>query len=155
MDMTKLTAVLLILVMILAGCTSPDNDDSDEEIYVQPTLLINAIWVESLDVSNIDEVFDISIKVESSIPGSWIGIPSVTDPNGNQVDDYSWSSGLDSGSLYFQPELIGNYTIRINFESNVAEQKYIVEGGNLSHVVEIIPPIEYPPNYCHTNCDDS
>lgn len=145
MDMTKLTAVLLILVMILAGCTSPDNDDSDEEIYVQPTLLINAIWVESLDVSNIDEVFDISIKVESSIPGSWIGIPSVTDPNGNQVDDYSWSSGLDSGSLYFQPELIGNYTIRINFESNVAEQKYIVEGGNLSHVVEIIPPIEYPP----------
>ncbi len=145
MDMTKLTAVLLILVMILAGCTSPDNDDSDEEINVQPTLLINAIWVESLDVSNIDEVFDISIKVESSIPGSWIGIPSVTDPNGNQVDDYSWSSGLDSGSLYFQPELIGNYTIRINFESNVAEQKYIVEGGNLSHVVEIIPPIEYPP----------
>lgn len=145
MDMTKLTAVLLILVMILAGCTSPDNDDSDEEINVQPTLLINAIWVESLDVSNIDEVFDISIKVESSIPDSWIGIPSVTDPNGNQVDDYSWSSGLDSGSLYFQPELIGNYTIRINFESNVAEQKYIVEGGNLSHVVEIIPPIEYPP----------
>ena len=145
MDMTKLTAVLLILVMILAGCTSPDNDDSDEEINVQPTLLINAIWVESLDVSNIDEVFDISIKVESSIPDSWIGIPSVTDPNGNGVDDYSWSSGLDSGSLYFQPKLMGNYTIRINFESNVAEQKYIVEGGNLSHVVEIIPPIEYPP----------
>ena len=145
MDMTKLTAVLLILVMILAGCTSPDNDDSDEEINVLPTLLINAIWVESLDVSNIDEVFDISIKVESSIPDSWIGIPSVTDPNGNDVTDYSWSSGLDSGSLYFQPKLMGNYTIRINFESNVAEQKYIVEGGNLSHIVEIIPPIEYPP----------
>ena len=145
MDMTKLTAVLLILVMILAGCTSPDNDDSDEEINVLPTLLINAIWVESLDVSNIDEVFDISIKVESSIPDSWIGIPSVTDPNGNDVADYSWSSGLDSGSLYFQPKLMGNYTIRINFESNVAEQKYIVEGGNLSHIVEIIPPIEYPP----------
>ena len=87
MDMTKPTAILLILLMTLSGCTSPDSDGSDDDVVEKPLLLISASWAEAVDFSNMDEVVSFSIIVNSSTPDSWIGIPTVLDPNGNAVSD--------------------------------------------------------------------
>ena len=145
MDMTKLTAILLILLMTLSGCTSPEAGSSGDEIDDKPILIISANWAEYHDSSSVNEVIDFSINVNSSIYDSWIGVARVIDPNGNQVSDLSWSRGFDSGSLYFVPTIIGNYTVTINLEAGVSSQRYIVEGGNLTHIVEILPPTEYAP----------
>ena len=145
MDMTKPTAILLILLMTLSGCTNPESNSSDEEIQDKPVLIISANWAEYHDSSSVNEVIDFSINVNSSIYDSWIGIAKVMDPNGNQVSDLSWSRGYDSGSLYFVPTIIGNYTVTIDLQAGDSSQSYIVEGGNLTHVVEILPPTEYAP----------
>ncbi len=145
MDMTKPTAILLILLMTLSGCTNPESNSSDEEIQDKTVLIISANWAEYHDSSSVNEVIDFSINVNSSIYDSWIGIAKVMDPNGNQVSDLSWSRGYDSGSLYFVPTIIGNYTVTINLQAGDSSQSYIVEGGNLTHVVEILPPTEYAP----------
>jgi len=131
--------------MTLSGCTNPDSSNSKEETEDQTVLIISANWAEYHDSSNVDEVIDFSINVNSSIPDSWIGVATVIDPNGNQISDLSWSRGYDSGSLYFTPTIIGNYTINVDLQAGDSSQKYVVEGGNLSHIVEIIPPEEFPP----------
>ena len=145
MDMTKPTAILLILLMTLSGCTNPESTSSDDETQDKPVLIISADWSEYHDSSSVNEVIDFSIDVNSSIYDSWIGVAKVIDPNGNQVSDLSWSRGFDSGSLYFVPNIIGNYTVTINLQAGDSSQRYIVEGGNLTHVVEILPPTEYAP----------
>ena len=145
MDMTKPTAILLILLMTLSGCTNPEANSSGDEIDDEQILIISANWAEYHDSSSVNEVIDFSINVNSSIYDSWIGVARVIDPNGNQVSDLSWSRGFDSGSLYFVPTIIGNYTVTINLEAGVSSQRYIVEGGNLTHIVEILPPTEYAP----------
>ena len=144
MDMTKPTAILLILLMTLSGCTSPDSDGSDDDVVEKPPLLISASWAEAVEFSNMGEVVSFSIIVNSSTPDSWIGIPTVLDPNGNLVSDLSWSRGFDSGSLYFEPKMIGNYTVKINLEAGDINREYLVQGGNLTHIIEILPPTEYP-----------
>ncbi|MBT4924948.1 MAG: hypothetical protein HON16_04275 [Euryarchaeota archaeon] len=144
MDMTKPTAILLILLMTLSGCTSPDSDGSDDDVVEKPLLLISASWAEAVEFSNMGEVVSFSIIVNSSTPDSWIGIPTVLDPNGNLVSDLSWSRGFDSGSLYFEPKMIGNYTVKINLEAGDINREYLVQGGNLTHIIEILPPTEYP-----------
>lgn len=145
MDMTKPTAILLILLMTLSGCTNPESTSSDDGTQDKPVLIISADWSEYHDSSSVNEVIDFSIDVNSSIYDSWIGVAKVIDPNGNQVSDLSWSRGFDSGSLYFVPNIIGNYTVTINLQAGDSSQRYIVEGGNLTHVVEILPPTEYAP----------
>ena len=145
MDMTKPTAILLILLMTLSGCTNPESASSGDEIDDKPILIISANWAEYHDSSSVNEVIDFSINVNSSIYDSWIGVANIIDPNGNKVTDISWSRGFDSGSLYFVPTIIGNYTVTINLEAGVSSQRYIVEGGNLTHIVEILPPTEYAP----------
>ena len=138
--MTKPTAILLILLMTLSGCTNPESTSSDDGTQDKPVLIISADWSEYHDSSSVNEVIDFSIDVNSSIYDSWIGVAKVIDPNGNQVSDLSWSRGFDSGSLYFVPNIIGNYTVTINLQAGDSSQRYIVEGGNLTHVVEILPP---------------
>ena len=145
MDMAKPTAVLLILLMTLSGCTSPESVSSDNEIDEKPLLIINATWVETVDSSPVNEAVYFSIKVNSSIYDSWIGEVNIIDPNGEKSEQFTWSRGFDSGTLYFEPTIIGNYTVMINFEAGDSEQRYRVDGGNLTYIIEAVPPTEYPP----------
>ncbi len=145
MERTKFSAILLILIMFLAGCTSPSSDESDDDKISKPTLILNAEIIDSSESSIVEEIVELSVLVNSNIEDSWIGLPQITDPNGEIVVDFSWSRYIDTGKLTFSPMIIGEYIIEIQFQAGDIEQNYIVESGNLTHTLTVNPPIEYAP----------
>ena len=145
MEKTKLSAFTLILIMFLAGCTSPGSEDSSEEKIVKPTLILNSEFAELTEQTTVEEKVEFSVFVESNIENSWIALTKITDPDGNIVTDFTWSRYINTGKLSFIPTKIGEYMIEIQFQSGDKEQNYIVESGNLTHALTVNPPTEYPP----------
>ena len=145
MERTKLSAFLLIGIMFLAGCTSPSSNDSNDSEIEKPTLILNSEWSSSPETSFLGEEIEFTVLVNANFEDSWIGFPEITDPNGGVVEDYSWSRYLDSGKLTFSPNIIGDYSISVQFQSGDKEQDYIVQNGNLTHTLTVNPPIEYNP----------
>tara|TARA_B100000900_G_scaffold58332_1_gene43855 strand:+ start:34732 stop:37818 length:3087 start_codon:yes stop_codon:yes gene_type:complete len=142
---TKASAIFLIVMMFLAGCTSPSSDDSIEEKVEKPTLILDGEFTEPTEVSTVGQIVEISVLVNSNIDHPWVGLPEITDPNGEILTDFSWTDSVNSGKLIFTPRMLGDYYIEIQFQAADMQQNYIVQNGNLTHKVTVNPPIEYPP----------
>jgi hypothetical protein len=145
MDIQKLNAIILVLIMLLSGCMSGTDDEDIAEELTKPILIINASWENSPDTAVVDTIIEFSVLISSSIENTWEEKITIMDSEGKDFDDFTWTRGLNSATLYFVPNLIGNYSIEVRFQSGDVDQEYYVESGNLSHVITIEPPIEYPP----------
>ena len=65
MERAKFSAFFLIVIMFLAGCTSPSNDDSNEEKISKPTLILNAEFTDSSETSIVEEIVELSVLAVS------------------------------------------------------------------------------------------
>ncbi len=135
----------MIFIMVLAGCISQSNDETKDESESLPVMILNAAWIDSPDLVIVGDVATFSASISSNLPESWMSEIEISNPDGNKFDDYTWSVDSSSISLSFIPTDIGIYFIEIKFMSKITGNEFNIESGNLSHLINVEAPLEFPP----------
>ena len=135
------TAVILIFVMLSAGCFGAADDIADEEIVPAVNeLSLSVLFSEAQSSALLGEIVNLQLSVQSQGEGDWLATvliyPEV---------EFAMTQSDDSVNIIFIPNEIVSYSIAATFEAANAET-IIIDGPVIAtHEILVSPPVEGAP----------
>jgi len=137
----RTTAVILIFVMLSAGCLGAADDIAEEDIVpVVNQLNLSVAFIEAPSSATLGEIVSLQISVQSQGEGEWLATvliyPEV---------EFAMTQSEEIVNIIFMPSEIVSYEIVATFEAANSET-LIVDGPIIAtHNILVSPPVEGAP----------
>ena len=133
----RTTAVILIFVMLSAGCFGAvDEVVKEETTPVVKELELNAQFIELPNNATLGEIVSLQITVQSE--GDWEASVSIL-----PLTEFAITVSKNNVNIVFMPSEVVNYNVAVTFEGHDAT----IIGGPviITQVIQISPPVEGAP----------
>ena len=133
----RTTAVILIFVMLSAGCFGAVDDVAEEEkAPVVNELSLSALFIEAQSSALLGEIVSLQISVQSQGEGNWV--PSVSIYPDIEL---AITVSEDLVNIVFMPSEVVNYNVTVTF-SGWQDTTIIGVPVTLTPVIQISPPVD-------------
>ena len=144
MDARRISAVVLVALMALAGCLGGTEPAAEIEEPVVQTYSLQPSWVLSPTEAPLGDELTYVLAINQDGEGEWAVDASVLQPNFSPLVPIQWSE-IDSGfQLKFTPETTGEHIVSITFQ-NVGESELTPSVKPLVLQLNVKPPSEPAP----------
>ena len=117
MDTRRISAIVLVALMALAGCLGGTEPAAEIEEPVVQTYSLEPSWVLSPTEAPLGEELTYVLAINQVGEGDWSIDASVLQPNFSPLIPIEWSE-IDSGfQLKFTPETTGEHIVSITFQN--------------------------------------
>ena len=137
----RTTAVILIFVMLSAGCFGAADDIVEDDIVPVVNELNRSIaFIEAQSSVTLGDIVSLQISVQSQGEGEWLATVSIY-----PEVEFAMTQSEDIVNIIFIPNEIVSYSIAATFEAANAET-IIVDGPVIAtHEILVSPPVEGAP----------
>ena len=135
----RTTAVILIFVMLSAGCFGAVDDVAEEEkAPVVNELSLSVLFIEAQSSALLGDIVSLQISVQSQGEGRWVPSVSIY-PN----TEFAITVSEDLVDIVFMPSEVVDYNVTVTFEGH---DTTIIGGPvTITQVIQISPPVEGAP----------
>ena len=148
MQRRSLAALFLTGLMVLSGCFGAvsQNDDANEiEEPLSLTVELNATWGVIPDTVPFDGTPVLLTIIVQNQGDDWWALPTITTPQLSLLTNFELEKKHPGLILSFIPEVIGDYSIQVQFVT-INDAEFILPLQNdLAHTISIVYPEEEAP----------
>ncbi len=136
----RTTAVILIFVMLSAGCFGAVDDVAEEEkAPVVNELSLSVMFIEAQSSATLGEIVSLQISVQNQGEGNWVPSVSIY-PDIELANTVS----KDLVNIVFMPSEVVDYNVTVTF-SGLQDTTIIGGPVTITQVIQISPPVEGAP----------
>lgn len=145
MDKQQTTAMVLIVLMTLAGCLG--NSSPEEVIIEEPiveSLSLSPSWLLAPEAVTLGDQASYLLQVEVIGDASWKATPSIILPSFQPSSDFKWEENTQGFQLSFTTQHVGEHIVAVAFEAT-GDIEFDQNVPNLVAVLEVNEPDEEAP----------